>query len=937
MQCLSCPWCNNALPDAISTEVCTTCGKTLHSSPPITPPISLLSETSEQDSDAILHSSSLGTQSHSHKILLPFSHFLLRKGFLSWPRLWHNHHLQGPEAGQFPARLAVSALTFDPLDEEPFSGPLQDPASENNDISELRPDGQMTWQKVVEPSPHRPSRIYPPRPPLPEDERLGGGIAPPRIFASSTSKLQALKRSAVSRVKRTSPWVMFWISTAILIICMSVFGLGSAFGQRQTSPTKINNQVSLQITPSQLSIGATMTLSGDYFSANALIGLARDHGFPLKDTSGSPSTQADKTGHFTDTIIVDDWGSGTHVITAEDSITRKVASFPVVLDGDGMTLSPPYLDLSVNTLDFGLGDQATNSAEKLTLSDTGNSDITWQAIPSEPWLLMTPTQGVVTHDISQEVTVAVDRSQLPPNSYTAQINFSSNGGDDALNVLVQVSKLEPQHDAIMQISPGVLSFSAADGSSNVTPQQITVSNSGGQTMNWQVSADAPWLTVSPRSMTVAPAGKVTAQVSVASSQLLPGIYSATLTFTAQNTIGNSTVFHSPQQVAVTVTITPPCTLVVGPAMLDFSAAYRQPAPSPKTINVTATPGCTAPLTWDAKSNVGWLRLSGVHGSTPGSVNVGINGPGLTPGSYSGLITFNSSAGTQTVVVTFLLGQALPLLEATPASININVSGGTSSPVDITNTGGGALNWSATLGGGAPAFVSLSTRSGANLASGDTASFNIVINANGVASGSYQTSVQITAKNAANGQSVTGSPATIPIHITIVSPPLMQVSTTHLTFSGLTGSTVNSQSLTIKNSGGGTLSWTVSSPSQSWLSVSQTAGSTGAGTSSTLVFSIQTNGLAAKTYTDQVVVTPSVGNPVTVKISLTLTDPPPTPTPPPKPTPTPTPKPTPTPTPTPTPKSTPIPPPKPKPTPLPTPIPPPKSKSKPTITVSAIVI
>ena len=783
MQSISCPWCNNSLPDVISTEVCTTCGKTLHSSPPITPPISPLSETSEQDSDAISHTSSLRTQSHSHKILFPLSHFsFLRKGiFLPWPRLRHNHHLQEPEAGQFSARLAVSSLTFDPLDEEPFTGSLQDPASEDNDISELRPDGQLTWQKVVEPSPHRPSHIYPPRPPLPEDERMRGGIAPPRMVAPSTSKLQALKQSAVSRVKRTSPGVMFWISTAILIICISVFGLGSAFGYRQSSPTKINNQVSLQITPSQLSIGATMTLSGDYFSPNALIGLARDHDFPLKDTSGSPSTQADKTGHFTDTVIVDDWGSGAHVITAEDSITRKMASFPVVLDGAGMTLSPPYLNLSVSTLDFGLGDQATNSAEKLTLSNTGNSEVTWQGTPSQPWLLMTPTQGVVTHDISQEVTVAVDRSQLPPNSYTAQINFSSNGGNDSLNVLVQVSKLEPQRDPVMQISPGVLSFSAADGSSNVAPQQITVSNSGGQTMHWQASTDVPWLSVSPQSMTVAPAGKVTALVSITNHQLLPGTYTGTLTFTAQDLVGNGTVFHSPQQVVVTITIAPPCTLVVGPPMLNFASLYQQPAPLQQTINVAESLGCTTPFNWDAKSNVGWLGLNHAHGTIPDSVNVGINVAGLAPATYSGLITFNSSAGTQVVVVTFRLGQALPLLGTTPSSLNINVLGATSSPVNLTNAGGGTLNWSATLAGGAPAFVSLSTQSGSNLASGNTSSFNVVINANGVASGSYQTSVQIKATNAANGQPVTGSPATIPIHITMGSP-VMQVTPTHLAFS-----------------------------------------------------------------------------------------------------------------------------------------------------------
>jgi hypothetical protein len=46
----------------------------------------------------------------------------------------------------------------------------------------------------------------------------------------------------------------------------------------------------------------------------------------------------------------------------------------------------------------------------------------------------------------------------------------------------------------------------------------------------------------------------------------------------------------------------------------------------------------------------------------------------------------------------------------------------------------------------------------------------------------------------------------------------------------------------------------------------------------LVFSVQTNGLPASTtpYTDQVVITPLGGNPVTIDISLVITDSTPTP-------------------------------------------------------------
>ena len=220
-----------------------------------------------------------------------------------------------------------------------------------------------------------------------------------------------------------------------------------------------------------------------------------------------------------------------------------------------------------------------------------------------------------------------------------------------------------------------------------------------------------------------------------------------------------------------------------------------------------------------------------------------------------------------------------MLGTTTSSVTMNVPGTTSSPVNLTNTGGSSLNWSATLQSGAPAFVSLSTTSGSSLAAGAMSVFNVVVNANTAASGTYQTSVTISATDTATGLPVNGSPITIPITITVASS-IMQVSATTMAFSALSGGTVNPQSLTIANTGGGTISWTVTSPTTSWLSISTKAGSTTVGTGSTLTFSILTNGLAASStaYTDQVVITPSGGNPVTISISLLITDPTPTPTP-----------------------------------------------------------
>jgi Viral BACON domain len=1121
METTSCPWCSSSLPQAALTQVCPTCGKAVRPDDTATTPQT--PKKTGPDSELTVNDANPNIQTRPRRAVFTLPHFsLLGNGLpFHFPGFGGKHQSKKHNDERFADRLAFSMpLTLDPLDEEQFTGELQDHAADDNDLSTLRPDGQLTWQKVVEPSQHRQSYTYPPRPPAPEDERAGGGLALARVSQPSIT-LPAFKNPVPSKLRRPSSKLVFWISIVVLLIIIGLFSFVNTLGHGNVSTLNIDDRLSLQITPNDLSVGATMTLRGNHFSPRASIGLTRDNAIPVADTFGSVFTQADPTGQFTDTIIVgDDWGAGAHTIMAEDSIKHQVASFPIMIDGKGVSLRPPHLHLSVNSLDFGAGDQATNTTEALTLLNNGNSEITWQESTSQPWLLMTPTQGTFTNDISQQVTIAVDRSQLQPGSYTAQVNFSSNGGNESLAVAMTVTPLKPEHDAIMQISPAVLSFTAVDGSSTATPQQITISNSGGQSMKWSTSANVPWLNVAPPSTAIAPNTFTNAKVSVVTRNLLPGTYTGTLTFAAQNLIGNGNAFHSPQQIVVSITIMPPCILLTDSGMVNFSSAYLQPGPSAKTINVTASAGCLAPLTWNATSNTAWLSLNNTRGTTPGTLSIGINIAGLTPNTYAGTITLDSSAGTQTIVVTFMLGPAgsavisvgppslsfssiagqggpavqtlrlantgggvlnwqanaipnlnvnwlqvtpnsgtlssrqaitltvsvmsstmlpsgnyngsivltgnngagqsaigtlqsipisytirpactllspstsglnfstiaginpasqsfsigvtgacdsavtittttatdggnwltvspnsatittglpgtftvnlngntitsgqhsgtitlaatmngssiagssqtinvafavtaAPFLVTTPSTININVPGGnTSSPINIANTGGSPLNWVATLSGDVPAFISLSATTGSNLAGGASVSFNVLVNPNGVASGTYQTSVTVRASGSASGLPVTGSPSIVPITVVIASP-VMLLDNTNVNFSGLTSDTIPSQSVTITNTGGGILSWTVSSPTQSWLSINATTGSTVMGTSSTLTFSVQTNGLSASStpYTDQIVITPSVGNSITINIFLSLSDPAPTPTPVPTATDTPTP-------------------------------------------------
>jgi Viral BACON domain len=103
------------------------------------------------------------------------------------------------------------------------------------------------------------------------------------------------------------------------------------------------------------------------------------------------------------------------------------------------------------------------------------------------------------------------------------------------------------------------------------------------------------------------------------------------------------------------------------------------------------------------------------------------------------------------------------------------------------------------------------------------------------------------------------------------PQPMKVSPGILYFSGLAGGpSPLEQTVTLWNSGTSTLTWSAGSASQPWIAVTPSSGSLAAGISTSPTFSVNTIGLSAGTYSATVVLTPSIGLPITVVVRLTLT-------------------------------------------------------------------
>jgi hypothetical protein len=165
-----------------------------------------------------------------------------------------------------------------------------------------------------------------------------------------------------------------------------------------------------------------------------------------------------------------------------------------------------------------------------------------------------------------------------------------------------------------------------------------ISNTGGGTLTWNVSADQPWIELSPTSGT----NSETVTINISTTGLSSGNYSGTITVTSNDGTKTGTINLNVRQ---------PPLLSVSPDPPSFNfqettveKVGTTPA-TPQTFSISNTGGET--LIWSVSADQPWITLSQTSGTNSGTVTIGVNTAGLSPGSYSGTITVTSNGGSKT--------------------------------------------------------------------------------------------------------------------------------------------------------------------------------------------------------------------------------------------------------------------------------------------------
>jgi hypothetical protein len=315
--------------------------------------------------------------------------------------------------------------------------------------------------------------------------------------------------------------------------------------------------------------------------------------------------------------------------------------------------------------------------------------------------------------------------------------------------------------------------------------------------------------------------------------------------------------------------------------LNYSYQLGGSQPPDQTVTPNATSANLNYTITASTNNTGnWLSYS-ASGVTPGAVTVSVNPVGLPPGNYTGSLTFNAINGgnnPQVVQVTLNVSNN-PTLSVNNTSLVFNFQTGQGTPpvqtVQVSSTVGSlafSVSSNITTTSNGVNWLLVGQPSGTST----PASFTVGIAAGGMAPGTYNGNVVLTAPGVANPNPSPGCPGTlcIPVTLNVSNTALLSANPTSLTFSGLLGGSPAPQTVTVTSTGE-SVSYTatptfVSPPGGGWLTVGAPSGPAAANSPSNFFIGVITNALAAGTYKANITIHPSNGNPdVIVPVTLTV--------------------------------------------------------------------
>lgn len=272
--------------------------------------------------------------------------------------------------------------------------------------------------------------------------------------------------------------------------------------------------------------GATLT-----WNANNEPDLA---GYRIYQCSQQPCTQSSGRASLLATLgTATSFNIGTpavtqyYFITAYDSANNEsgasgLATFTPA--GIPPPVALPAIGTSPTSLSFAATQGGANPAtQTLSISNSGGGTLSWTASENASWLRLSPASGTG----NGAVTLTVTTGSLTDDTYSGTITMNA-AGAPSVSVPVTFTVATAPVPPAIGASPTSLSFVAIQGGASPATQTLNISNTGGGTLSWTASDDAPWIRLSQASGT--DNGAVT--VRVVAGTMAVGTYNESITLSA---------------------------------------------------------------------------------------------------------------------------------------------------------------------------------------------------------------------------------------------------------------------------------------------------------------------------------------------------------------------------------------------------------------------
>lgn len=495
----------------------------------------------------------------------------------------------------------------------------------------------------------------------------------------------------------------------------------------------------------------------------------------------------------------------------------------VFMPSETMPGAPPALLANPPALSFfgGVG-LASPASQQISLINEGTGTVTWTASKDVNWLSLSATSG----GLPSTLTVSVNTSGLAAGNYTGTITINATGNIPTTTITVNLSltnillssnfatgsmagwafsplglasnwsvvngalhynggghtqvyagnSVWANYDLVARFKLATLNNNPGGIRGRVNPATgasyaVWMYPATGQVMLYKTATwniDAGFTNLGQAALNFDTTNFHNLEMVFQGSQISV-LYDGNTIITATDTtnasggvaidVSNQVVDYS--SVIVTSGTASPAAIGASPSSLSYSATYHGANPASQPVQITGSGGT---LIWTASSDSSWLTASPSYGTTPATLQAVVNSSALNGGTYSGTITVTSLGATnvtQTINVSLTVVVPPPTIFPAPSSMSfVAVSGQPAPPaqaLSVTNAGLGSFSY--TLSSNA-SWLLVSPTSGST-----PGVSNVSVNQTGLASGSYNANVTITAPGIVN------SPQAIPVTLQVLAQDL----------------------------------------------------------------------------------------------------------------------------------------------------------------------